>query len=222
MRKYVILFFFFFVFLYATFLFIPLYQMCTTMVSVENLAYISAEASLVDFQDETDMSSYSDGGLMSTSYSEYLAWLNTYAEYQEVVQTLKDGFSMNMTPFNFSIPYIDKEKLSDYASDEMRMQIDNYVLDNLNVIESCDLTVTNVEKEMHSLTAEGSMWGRNSSFYSNNLGIGTQLYDYDNFVTYKVTFHVDLTMKNTYNHFGITLPSKSTSFDFYRIYELVN
>lgn len=205
-----------FVIIFATFFLIAIYTCInltiTQVYESEELIYkygrICGRGALKSFQDESDMSKYSTStGGMSASYNEYLNWLNTNGDYAAIVQYLRSGFTDGITPSNFSIPYVDGEKLEVEFNQQLNMYMDtlqdegNLIMYNLDNIQG---KVKSVSKEFQNFNTHGMMYGVNSSFKDNTSG-HAMLYDYNSYVSYYVVFELeyDLMLKVA-DYFNIT------------------
>lgn len=207
-----------FAMLFALGVYVCIIMTITQVYESEELIYkyarICGRGALKSFQDESDMSKYSTStGAMSAEYDSYLSWLNSKSEYRNIVGYLRSGFSDGLTPTNFAIPYVDKDKLGDEFNQQLSLYMttlrdrSNLTMYNLdNIVGSVKI----VTKEFQNFNTHGLMYGVNSSFKNNTTG-HTMLYNYNSYVTYYVVFEIeyDLLLKVT-DFFGITTAGRTS------------
>lgn len=186
------------------------------------LAPISAKSAIRNFQDENRMDLYeSSPGVMSSTYSNYLGWLGSRSAYTEIVQDLNDKFSEGVNPSNYALPYLDKDKLTIEFNDLYQQQLSGMASNSYMDIVGVTGVVKNIERDINNFSAYGVMWGLGSPFYNNTTG-HVMSYDYSNYVTYRVTFEVEVLINMNYGFTNINVGRRQLKHEFEMLYELVN
>lgn len=196
-------------------------EYCDRML--QTYAPICTRSAIYDFQTE-DISNYSNiGGGMSVAYSKLVNDLEADTELNNVGRDLRQYFNLGVTAMNYSIPFIDPDKLQYSATEYLNKQLIIRSTEDYRCrIVSANIGVTDCKYEIRNI-ADSGIWGSNSSFYSNTNST-TALYNYNKYVQYfvkvKATAVVEYELPLLHN--SISIAPHTITYDFMIPYELVN
>lgn len=166
-----------------------------TVDMLATVSHTTAKSALRNFQDEERVDLLMSGGSMSSSYNEYLNWLNGYGSYSTAVAELRAGFADGVTPMNYGIPYIDQVYLTQEFDSLLEEQVEQFSENTYCDVEAIQARVKNITRTVENFSYNPEVYGVGSIFYGNDAG-HTKLYEYDNYVTYVIEFEVDAIIKN--------------------------
>ena len=192
------------------------------MDMVELFGPLAAKYGIREFQTENP-DCYTEDGRLSDEYLDYLNWIQGETEFNIIAQELRDNFDIGLTPANYALPYVDKNKLQKYADDYLKKQLEYLKMDEkINSLIDIEIEVTNINREWKQMSYLTDIWGHNSEFYSNTLG-HTMIYDYSKYICYTIDFKVTGTMQavnmTNYDFRMLKVPYEH---EFRMNYELIN
>lgn len=204
------------------------YEYCYRLL--QTYGPICVKSAVTDFQTE-DVSAYTSDGTnnyhadISNAFDEYLIWLNSQSgtDLYKLSNQIRTEFAeYGVTPMNYSLPYIDQERLQELATNYLNEQLQLRTTEDYRAkITVANVQINNVTREIKHINNSG-IWGSSSTFYSAASSY-EKLYEYNDYISYYIqatavaTISLELPILG-----GIDIAPYDLTYQFNIPYELVN